>query len=89
MLIKPAIVVQWHRQGFSLFWRWRSRSGRPSVNRETSDLIRQMNAANPLWGAPRVHGELLKFDSLLAPFQCQFMQLLQIAVQIEFLVGTG
>src|SRR5271167_2015538 len=60
VLVKPATVVQWHRQGFRLFWRWRSRSGRPSVNREVRDLIRQMNAANPLWGAPRIHGELLK-----------------------------
>ena len=60
VLVKPATVVQWHRQGFRLFWGWRSRSGRPSVNREIRDLIRQMNAANPLWGAPRIHGELIK-----------------------------
>src|ERR1700731_4819873 len=50
VLVKPATVVQWHRQGFRLFWRWRSRSGRPSVDREVRDLVRQMNAANPLWG---------------------------------------
>ena len=60
MLVKPATVIQWHRQGFRLFWHWRSRSGRPSVDRETRDLIRQMSSANPLWGAPRIHGELLK-----------------------------
>ncbi len=60
VLVKPATVVQWHRQGFRLFWRWRSRAGRPSVDRETRDLVRQMNATNPLWGAPRIHGELLK-----------------------------
>src|SRR6266481_7151485 len=60
VLVKPATVVQWHRQGFRLYWRWRSRSGRPSVDREIRDLIRQMNDANPLWGAPRIHGELLK-----------------------------
>jgi putative transposase len=60
VLVKPATVVQWHRQGFRLFWRWRSRSGRPSVDREVRDLIRLMNTANPLWGAPRIHGELLK-----------------------------
>lgn len=58
--VKPATVVQWHRQGFSLFWRWRSRSGRPSVEREFSDLIQQISSANPLWGAPGIHGELLK-----------------------------
>jgi hypothetical protein len=60
VLVKPATVVQWHRQGFRLFWGWRSRSGRPSVDREIRDLIRQMSSANPLWGAPRIHGELLK-----------------------------
>ena len=60
VLVKPATVVQWHRQGFRLFWRWRSRSGRPSVEREIRDLIRQMSSANPRWGAPRIHGELLK-----------------------------
>jgi transposase InsO family protein len=60
VLVKPATVVQWHRQGFRLFWRWRSRSGRPSVDREIRDLIRQMSSSNPLWGAPRIHGELLK-----------------------------
>src|SRR5216683_314954 len=60
VLVKPATVVQWHRQGFRLDWRWRSRPGRPSVDREVRDLIRQMNSTNPLWGAPRIHGELLK-----------------------------
>jgi transposase InsO family protein len=60
VLVKPTTVVQWHRQGFRLFWRWRSRSGRLSVDREIRDLIRQMSSANPLWGAPRIHGELLK-----------------------------
>jgi hypothetical protein len=60
VLVKPATIVQWHRQGFRLFWRWRSRSGRPSADREIRDLIRQMSSANPLWGAPRIHGELLK-----------------------------
>src|SRR5271167_3543897 len=60
VLVKPTTVIQWHRQGFRLFWRWRSRSGRPSVDREIRNLIRQMNGANPLWGAPRIHGELLK-----------------------------
>jgi Integrase core domain len=60
VLVKPATVIQWHRQGFRLFWRWRSKSGRPSADREFRDLIRQMSRANPLWGAPRIHGELLK-----------------------------
>ena len=63
VLVKPATVVQWHRQGFRLYWRWRSRSrrvGRPEVDHEIRELIRQMSAANPLWGAPRIHGEMLK-----------------------------
>ncbi len=60
VLVKPATVIQWHHKGFRLFWRWRSRSGWPSVKREIRDLIRQMSRANPLWGAPRIHGELLK-----------------------------
>jgi putative transposase len=63
MLVQPATVIQWHRQGFRRYWRWRScsrRVGRPGVNREIRHLIRQMNVANPLWGAPRIHGEMLK-----------------------------
>jgi len=66
VLVKPATVVQWHRKGFRLYWRRRSRRlGRPKMNREIRDLIRQMKEANPLWGAPRIHGELLKlgFDA--------------------------
>jgi len=60
VLVKSATVVQWHRQGFRLYWHWRSRPGRPRAQRELRDLIRQMSRANPLWGAPRIHGELLK-----------------------------
>jgi len=60
VLVKPATVVQWYRQGFRRYWRWRSRSGRKPVDRETRNLIGQMCLANPLWGAPRIHGELLK-----------------------------
>ena len=60
VLVKPATVVHWHRQGFRLYWRWRSRAGRPRADPEVRDLIRQMSRANPLWGAPSIHGELLK-----------------------------
>src|SRR3979411_2229715 len=63
VLVKPATVLQWHRKGFRLYWRWKSGSGRPrrpKTPRETRDLIRKMSIANPLWGAPRIHGELLK-----------------------------
>src|SRR5436190_8140755 len=62
VLVKPATVIAWHRKGFRLFWTWKSRRrlGRPSVPTELPSLIRRMSDANPLWGAPRVHGELLK-----------------------------
>ncbi len=62
-IVKPATVIGWHRKGFRLFWTWKSRSrrsGRPPVSREVRDLIRRMCRENPLWGAPRIHGELLK-----------------------------
>ena len=61
VLVKPATVVEWHRKGFRFYWRWRSRRpGRPRTSPEIRDLIRRMSNANPLWGAPRIHGELLK-----------------------------
>jgi hypothetical protein len=61
VLVKPATVIDWHRKGFRLYWRRRLHHlGRPGINREVRDLIRKMSTANPLWGAPRIHGELLK-----------------------------
>jgi putative transposase len=63
VIVKPETVIGWHRKGFRLYWRWKSRAGkcgRPGVRLETRELIRQMSKANPLWGAPRIHGELLK-----------------------------
>lgn len=63
LVVRPATVVGWHRQGFRLFWTWISRrkqSGRAGVSPEVRDLIRKMAIANPFWGAPRIHGELLK-----------------------------
>src|SRR3979490_772265 len=61
VLVKPATVIDWHRKGFRLYWWRRSRHlGRPRMSREIRDLVRQMSQANPLWGAPRIHGELLK-----------------------------
>jgi hypothetical protein len=61
-IVKPETVLRWHRAGFRAYWRWKSRprSGRPSIPAEIRDLIREMSIANPLWGAPRIHGELLK-----------------------------
>jgi hypothetical protein len=62
VMVKPETVVAWHRQGFRLFWTWKSRrrTGRPPVAQEVRVLIRKMAQENPLWGAPRIHGELLK-----------------------------
>src|ERR1700704_172932 len=61
-VVKPATILRWHRAGFRTYWRWKSRgrAGRPRIERELRDLIRRMNTENPLWGAPRIHGELLK-----------------------------
>ena len=69
VIIRPKTVVAWHRMGFRLYWRWKSRTGRlgrPAIQKEVRDLIRQMSQANPLWGAPRIHGELLKLGIEIA-----------------------
>ncbi len=63
VIVQPATVIAWHRKGFRLFWTWKvrhGRPGRPPVPREVRQLIRTMSRDNPLWGAPRIHGELLK-----------------------------
>ena len=63
VIVKPETVIGWHRKGFRLFWTWKSRrrrDGRPRVPRDVRDLIRRMSRENLLWGAPRIHGELLK-----------------------------
>ena len=61
-IVEPETAIRWHRGGFRLFWRWKSRSrrGRPKVQLEIRQLIRDMSLVNPPWGAPRIHGELLK-----------------------------
>jgi transposase InsO family protein len=63
IIVKPETVIRWHRKGFKLFWKFKSRlkgPGRPPISPEIRDLVRRMAKANPLWGAPRIHGELLK-----------------------------
>ena len=62
-IVQPETVIAWHRRGFGLFWAWKIRCGqpgRPTLPREVRDLIRRMCRENPTWGAPRIHGELLK-----------------------------
>jgi transposase InsO family protein len=61
-IVRPETIIRWHRVGFRAYWRWRSRNrvGRPKVSTELRALIGEMSRSNPLWGAPRIHGELLK-----------------------------
>lgn len=61
-IIRPETLLRWHRAGFRCYWRWKSRrrGGRPQIKAELRALIRRMSIENPLWGAPRIHGELLK-----------------------------
>ena len=63
VIVKPETVIGWHRRGFRLFWKWKSchgKPGRPRTSKEIRELIQRMSRENPLWGAPRNHGELLK-----------------------------
>jgi hypothetical protein len=61
-IVRPETLVRWHRLGFRYYWRWKSRptGGRPRIESELRVLIRRISIENPLWGAPRIHGELLK-----------------------------
>src|SRR6202042_3671921 len=61
-IVRPGTVIRWHRTSFRAYWRWKSRprGGRPKTPLEIRQLIREISLANPLWGAPRLHGELLK-----------------------------
>src|ERR1700756_1392530 len=61
-IVRPETLVRWHRARFRRYWRWKSRSsgGRPQIDTELRVLIRRISVENPLWGAPRIHGELLK-----------------------------
>src|SRR3990170_2527138 len=61
-IIQPETLVRWHRAGFRRYWRWKSRrrGGRPQIEADLRALVRQISIENPLWGAPRIHGELLK-----------------------------
>ena len=67
-IVQPETLVRWHRAGFRRYWRWKSnpRGGRPPIENELRALIRQMSSENQLWGAPRIHGELLKLGFSVA-----------------------
>src|SRR6266516_780507 len=60
-VVQPETILRWHRAGFKAYWRWKSRNraGRPKIDRGLRDLIQRMSRENPLWGASRIHGELL------------------------------
>jgi putative transposase len=63
VIVKPDTVIAWYRKSFRLFWTWKVRCGqpgRPAVPKDVRELIRRLSHENPLWGAPRIHGELLK-----------------------------
>ena len=63
VVVQPETVIRWHKRGFRVYWRWKSRPrwpGRRKIPEEFRALIRSMSRSNPLWGAPRIHGELLK-----------------------------
>ena len=63
-IVKPEAVVRWHHMGFAAYWRWKSRprGGRPRIGKEVRGLIRRMSIENPLWGVPKIHGELRKLS---------------------------
>ena len=67
-VVQPDTILRWHRAGFRAYWRWKSRGqpGRPKIEPELRKLIRRMGKENPLWGAPRIHGELLKLGFEIA-----------------------
>ncbi len=67
-IVRPETVVRWHRKGLARYWRWKSRSpgGRPRITQEVRDLIRRMSFENALWGATKIHGELLKLGIRVA-----------------------
>jgi len=67
-IVQPDTILRWHRAGFRAYWRWKSRGqpGRPKIDRELRELIRRMSKENQLWGAPRIHGELLKLGFEIA-----------------------
>ncbi len=78
LIVKPETVIRWHRQGFRLYWRWRSRkkTGRPAIGAEIRDLIRRMSRDNATWGAPRIQSELHLLgyavaESTVAKYMCR------------------
>ena len=87
-IVTPATVVRWHRRAFAAYWRWHSRSrriGRPALASDLRVLIRRMREANPLWGAPRIHGELQKLGIDVS--QATVAKYLGVAVVLRLVVA--
>jgi transposase InsO family protein len=74
-IIRPATLVRWHRAGFRCYWRWKSRrrGGRPQIEADLRALIRRMSVENPLWGSPRIHGELLMLGAVAQSSVAKYM----------------
>jgi len=92
VLFRPETLIRWHRSGFRCYWRWKSRplGGRPKIDTELRALIRRMSVENPPWGAPRIHGELLKLgfkiaQSSVAKYWADFIT---TTPELEFSVHT-
>jgi hypothetical protein len=96
-IVKPETVVAWHRAGFRLFWTWKVRHGqpgRPLISREVRDLIRKMCQENPAWGAPGIHGELLKLgidigESSVSKYMVRCSDLAHISQESRQAAGKG
>ena len=84
-IIQPETLVRWHRAGFPCYWRWKSRSrgGRPQIETDLRLLIRRMSIENPLWGAPRIHGELLKLGFSVAQSSVAKYMVKRAALQVR------
>src|SRR5665648_1153505 len=80
-VVQPETILRWHRAGFKMFWRWKSRhrAGRPRIDRGLRDLIRRMSRENPLWGASRIHGELLMLGFEVAQSTVSKLSLIHIS----------
>ncbi len=87
-IIRPETLVRWHRAGFRRYWRWKSRSlgSRPQIDVDLRALIRRISMDNPLWGAPRIHGELLELGFEVAQSSVAKLSLPKISSGLDSLV---
>jgi hypothetical protein len=88
-IVRPETLVRWHRAGFRCYWHWKSRplGGRPQIDTKLRVLIRRMSMENSLWGAPRIHGELLKLGFEVA--QSGSVSSIHAASLVDFITATS